>query len=85
MKWKIKNLPIDSGIIGLLGFGLIFKDSTTFRIRLIVFLANFEDFMFHDVRPFWRGEFADGNDVVIEFSKPLVNIIKRGYYSLKFP
>lgn len=72
------NLPIDNGIIGLAGFGLIFKDSTMPRIRLIVFSANLEDLIFHDVRPlFETNKCADEleDDEIREFSKPVVSII----------
>ncbi|TMW47429.1 hypothetical protein DOY81_007486 [Sarcophaga bullata] len=68
---------MDNGIIGLAGFGLIFNDSTTKRIRLSVFLANIEDFIFHDVRrPF---AFEVGADVIREFSKPVVSIITQDF------
>lgn len=65
--------------MGLDGLGLIFKDSTMPRIRLMVFLAKIEDLIFHDVRPlFEANRFADVLLTAVamrEFSKPVVSII----------
>lgn len=66
--------------MGLLGFGLIFKDSTTKRIRLRVFLANVEDFIFHDVRPLRAAEFVEDIEDDVEFSKPVVSIITQDLF-----
>lgn len=46
------HLPMDSGIMGFCGFGWMFSDSTTLRIRLCVFSERDEPFTCQPVRHF---------------------------------
>lgn len=50
---------MDSGIMGFCGFGLMFNDSTTLRIRLCVFRDSAEPFTCQPVRTFaWSWSWA---------------------------